>query len=239
MSRPLLPGTVVGAPVGALGCDTTHRLSVDDVKTLVQNGFKFCVRYVNYPEGSITGHGGWLTSDEAKLILDGGLALMVVQAAMKGTVTADNGTARGKQAADSCLAIGLPSRVNVWLDLESVNGDIFGYANNWYTEVANHGYVPGVYVGANVIGPRGHLVTEQELSIDLRFQHYWRSCSQVPDVERRYQMIQLYPPKRSLDQLGFEIDIDVTLGDFKAGSVQWLSVPERACVSAGRGPADE
>jgi hypothetical protein len=211
---PLLPGAVTGAPVGALGCDTVVCLGADHVQTLVKHGFKFCVRYVNYT-------GNNLTAAEAQTILEGGLALMVVQAAFTGTVSAALGMSRGQAAAQSCATIGLPPGVNVWLDVEGISGDIFGYANCWHDAVAGAGYVPGIYIGANVVHEDSP-VTGQDLYSRLKFKHYWRSQSQVPNVEHRgYQMFQLYPQTPAL--LGFNIDINITQNDYKHDAVRWLA----------------
>lgn len=212
-----LAGSVAGAPIGALGCDTLQTLNAGNVQTLVKNGFKFCVRYVNLPNYPSEPA---LTTAEAQTILDGGLALMVVQRARAGTVTADGGTTDGRYAARRCAEIGLPPGVNVWLDLESVDGDLFNYANNWFTEVSSAGYTPGVYVGAGILC-HGSPVTGQQLYQDLKARHYWRSLSAVPNVDHRgYQMIQLFTQTKEL--LGFYIDIDVTQNDYRSDTVQWL-----------------
>ncbi|HWU88565.1 MAG TPA: glycoside hydrolase domain-containing protein [Kofleriaceae bacterium] len=212
-----LPGSVAGAPIGALGCDTLGVLSADHVKTLAEAGYKFCVRYVNLPNYASEPA---LTSAEAQTILQGGLALMVVQRARAGTLTASGGTSDGSYAAQSCADIGLPRGVNVWLDLESIGGDVFNYSNNWYTEVANAGYKPGVYVGPN-ISYQDTPVTGEQLYAYLKASHYWRSQSEVPNVDQRgYQMIQLFTQTKDL--LGFYIDINVTQNDYRNDTVQWL-----------------
>jgi hypothetical protein len=108
--------------------------------------------------------------------------------------------------------------VNIWCDLEGVEAgtaaqDVIDYCNMWFTEVANAGYVPGLYVGDSCI------LNEQQL-FDLKFQHYWRSQSNVPNIRSRgYQLIQLFP---ELNKNGIGIDIDVTQSDYKQGQVQWL-----------------
>lgn len=216
-----LSGTVTSATVGARGADMLSKLTQDNVQTLVANGYAFCVRYVPLADQSDPG-GTWaLTTDEAQAILDGGLALMVVQRARTGAVQASQGTDDGDAAVTSCQAIGLPRGVNVWLDLESISGEVLAYANNWYMQVLNAGYAPGVYVGA-AITDHGQAVTGYQLYWKLLFQHYWRSMSDVPDIENRgYQMIQLRPGDQMLE--GLQIDIDVTQEDYEGDWAQWLS----------------
>ena len=227
MTTSLLPGTVTGAPIGALGCDTLKQLTADDVKALAVIGFKFCVRYVNLPHLARPA----LTRAEAQAILSGGLALMVVQRGRSGWVTASQGTSDGYFAAQCCTAVGLPARVNVWLDLESIDGALFDYANAWHAQVEGAGYTPGIYVGAG-IKDHGSAVTGEQLYSHFKASHYWQSQSSVPFVgDRGYQMIQLFPDTQcplGVD-LGFDLDVDVTQHDRKGGTVQWLAPP---CVAA-------
>ncbi|BBL71702.1 hypothetical protein MoryE10_23080 [Methylogaea oryzae] len=151
-----------------------------------------------------------------------GLALMAVQhvAPAGWTPSAALGTSNGVNAAANAKSVGFPSSVNVWLDLEGVNNaassaDVIAYCNAWYAAVQSAGYVPGIYVGSE------SLLTSQQLYSSLSFQHYWRSQSNVPNVESRgYQLIQLYP---SLTVNGVDIDVDVTQNDYKNGQVLWLA----------------
>ena len=193
---------------------------IRSVQTLVENGFKFCVRYVPLPDGVMPSGGTALSSAEAQTILDAGLALMVAQVGVVGSVTEALGTTNGQYAVSCCQSIGLPAGVNVWLDLEGVSGDVMGYANDWSAAVSKAGYVPGVYVGAP-LSDGGEPITGDELFNWLNFSHYWRSPSVVPDAGRGYQMIQLWPS--TSDLLGIGIDIDVTQVDRNGDVVQWLA----------------
>jgi Domain of unknown function (DUF1906) len=91
---------------------------------------------------------------------------------------------------------------------------VIDYCNSWYSAVAAASYLPGLYVGANAI------LSGQALYQDLRFSHYWKSLSTVPDVAvRSYQMIQ--SNEQTLN--GIDIDENQTQYDLRGGTVVWLS----------------
>lgn len=80
--------------------------------------------------------------------------------------------------------------------------------------LASAGYVQGLYVGADGVLD-GH-----ELRFRLKFTHYWKSLSDVPEIEGRgYQMIQ------SKEQIvnGVSIDQDLTRVDLLGATVLWLA----------------
>jgi hypothetical protein len=132
-----------------------------------------------------------LTASEALDILGAGLALLPVQHVRPDgwAPTPDLGASNGVHAAYHAFTIGFPPGVNVWCDLEGVASgtppqQVIDYCNSWYNAVAAPGYLPGLYVGANAI------LGGQALYQELKFSHYWKSLSIVPDVAvRSYQMI--------------------------------------------------
>lgn len=131
--------------------------------------------------------------------------------------TGQLGTQYGAAAAENCQAVGFPSGIIVWCDLEGIAPhtaalNVIEYCNAWYAAVRNAGYVPGVYVGASAI------LDSQQLS-DLNFQAYWRSQSNIPNVNRGYRLVQLFP---TTTRNGISIDIDVTQDDYRNDKVQWL-----------------
>lgn len=216
---PTLVGLVQSAPTGSIGFDTDTQLNLDLAKRFRQSGYQFCLRYLSLEaENSYD-----LDHDEAQAILDAGLALMPVQHVRYAGWSPDAslGTQTGNNAADNMLRIGFPSRVNAWLDLEGIDPDaaakdVIDYCNSWYDAVAQPGYLPGLYVGANSI------LDSQQLYSDLRFQHYWHSLSIVPDVAvRGYQMIQ----SDGGTVHGISIDKNLTQADADRGQVQWLIRP--------------
>jgi hypothetical protein len=186
---PTLGGRVVAAPSGAHGFDSASVLSAQTARAMNQSGFQFCIRYLSRlsPQGR-----GDLSNTEAKGILDGGLALMAVQHVSKpGWVpNATLGRQYGQGAVANAQSVGLPTGLNVWLDLEGINpsvshDDVIQYCNTWFDEVAGAGYETGVYVGYRCI------LSPDELFWRLKTTHYWRSGSQVPDIPQRgYQLVQ-------------------------------------------------
>jgi len=162
-----------------------------------------------------------LSAAEANAILDAGLALMPVQHVRTAgwKPSAVLGETDGTFAAQNSGLVGFPPGVNVWCDLEGVRrgtspADVIAYCNAWYGAVKKAGYLPGLYVGANPI------LNEQQL-VNLKFQNYWKSQSNVPNVgSRGYQLLQLFP---SVTRNGIGIDINVTQNDYKTGQAQWLT----------------
>lgn len=220
MTTSLLPGSVQSATPGLRGFDTNTVLNATSANCLVQNGYAFCFRYLS------RGHGqqhGDLSYNEAKIILDSGLALGAVQhVSMPGwTPSALLGTEYGTNAAYNAASIGLPVGMNLWMDLEGIASGtsaqtVASYSNAWYDVVFAAGYIPGIYVGADCI------LNEDQLYSLLKFQHYWKSLSNVPPIPHRgYQMIQSFTADAVCD---VSIDTNTTKTDELGGTVLWLKI---------------
>ena len=211
-----LNGKVQGATAGVCGFDADTVLTAGLAQQFFALGYRFCVRYVSRSTDSPTD----LSSQEAGDILGSGLALMAVQHVRSPgwSPTGELGQQDGAAAAANAGAVGFPPAVNVWCDLEGVVAGtaaqaVIDYCQAWFDAVAAGGFLPGLYVGASAI------LTGQQL-LDLPFQHYWQSQSQVPDIpDRGYQLIQLFP---SLTVNGVGIDLDVVQTDGEGGQAQWL-----------------
>ncbi|MFC7626386.1 DUF1906 domain-containing protein [Paraburkholderia humisilvae] len=181
-------------------------------------GYGFCIRYLSLGAGQASGD---LSPTEAAGILSSGLALMAVQHVDEPgwSPSQSLGQTYGNNAAGNAAQVGFPAGVNLWCDLEGVAGgvaasDVIDYCNAWFNAVSSAGYVPGLYVGANAV------LTGQQLYSDLLFQHYWQSCSDVPEVScRGYQMTQSFV---SDPVNGIYIDEDTTQTDNEGGRVLWL-----------------
>lgn len=224
-----LAGQVKSATFGSIGFDTAVPLSAERAAGFVNTGYKFCVRYVSRTPASRTANQqrglADLSEDEANLILDAGLALMVVQhVAGTGWVPSfDLGQQYGGNAAQFTQTAGMPPGVNVWLDLEDIpkgtpHDAIVDYCNAWFAEVQAVGYVPGVYIGFNV------WLSPDELFFDLHTKHYWRAAGNIPDIAHRgYQMFQSIVPngKSSLDK-------NLVKTDALGGAVLWLTRQENS-----------
>lgn len=219
-STSLLPGTVQSATPNLKGFDTNTVLTAKQATAFIQSGYSFCLRYLSRGNGQQPGD---LSYAEAKMILDAGLALGAVQhvSAQGWSPNAALGIAYGTNAAHNAASIGLPQGMNLWCDVEGIKTgtsaqSVIEYCNAWYDSVAAGGYIPGIYVGANC------MLTGDQLYNNLKFQHYWKSMSSVPDIPNRgYQMVQGYA-KHPVN--GVYIDSDSTQTDQKGGAVLWLKV---------------
>jgi hypothetical protein len=217
----LLQGKIEKAGPGLQGFDAAASISADAARAFRQNGFRFCIRYLSRATPQAAGD---LSHAEADAILAGGLALMAVQHVMHAgwVPTAARGADYGAAAATNAKQVGLPPGVVVWLDLEGVrkgvgSDDVIAYCNAWFDAVANAGYLPGLYVGANC-GLDG-----DALYWRLKTGHYWRSGSDVPDLPHRgYQMVQRIDGSSDVVN-GIAIDRDVTYTDAFGDTVAWLS----------------
>ncbi len=213
-----LPGTVVSAPNGSQGFDTDTVVTAAVALEFYNSGYIFCIRYLSLGSGQASGD---LSTTEANHILSAGLGLMAVQHVRSSgwSPTGALGTTDGTNAGSNASAVGFPSGVNIWCDLEGVlagttAANVIAYCNNWYTAVHAAGYVPGIYVGANAI------LTGAQLYSDLDFQHYWKSLSSVPAIPTRgYQMTQTAV---SGTVHGISIDADTTEADMEGGKALWL-----------------
>jgi hypothetical protein len=212
-----LPGSIQPAPSGALGFDADSVVSLNAAQQFASQGYAFCVRYLSLGDGQSEGD---LSPAEAGNILAAGLGLMAVQHVRRPgwSPSADLGQADGSHAAINAGAVGFPPGVSIWCDLEGVSisslaSDVIAHSNAWFAAVSAAGYVPGLYVGDNV-------VLSGEQLYDLAFEHYWQSASEVPALPARgYQMVQTLVPELVN---GIGIDKDVTQTDSAGGQAIWL-----------------
>ena len=219
-----LPGTVARAPQGIIGFDSDTKINSAQARQYFARGFRFCVRYVSRDDASRKNNEKRgtpdLSIDEARTILDAGMAIMAVQhVANPGWhPTAQLGHTYGENASSYAADAGLPAGVNLWLDLEGIakgtsHQDIIAYCNAWFDAATTSGYVPGVYVGFDVF------LSSDELFFDLKMKHYWRADGNIPDVSHRgYQLFQHIQNPNTPN----EFDRDVTKNDAFGGAVIWL-----------------
>ncbi|WP_448700080.1 DUF1906 domain-containing protein [Mucilaginibacter sp. AW1-3] len=214
----ILPGTVQQAVSGAQGFDVNVVLTASSAAAFKSAGYTFCIRYIPRTAALAAGN---LTTAEALVILNAGLALMAVQhVALPGWApTAVLGTQYGGYAAIYSKQIGLPQGMNIWLDLEEVAAgtppaQVIAYCQAWYAAVHAAGYVPGIYVGY------GTLLGPQQLYQNLSFQHYWRAYN-GPDVAGRgYQLVQ--STEKTLH--GITFDPDMVQVDHNGGLPLWFAL---------------
>jgi hypothetical protein len=200
----MLPGHNVVANRLSKGFDLNRPLTRSLAQRFMDAEFTFVIRYIRQgPKHSYD-----LSVDEANLILESGLGLMIVQhVPLPGWVpTATAGDTRGKVAAAECRLLGYPPGSMVWLDLEGVALDatkpsVINYCNNWHKAVASAGYLPGIYVGFQ---PG---IDARSLYYDLRFTHYWAAYNvDVKPAIRGYQMFQ-HPTDKMVSGIDYDVDL--------------------------------
>lgn len=192
------------------GFDTNTKLTYEKAMCLKEKGYEFAIRYVG--RLSMASHD--IDSVEIENILKAGLKLGIVQHCppKPGIIpTTGIGKLWGKNAATFAEAAGYSKGCIIYLDLEDVNPiykskqqDIITFCNDWYDEVFKADYIPGIYVGFNTF------LTGEQLYHKLKFQHYWKSFSKVPDVLKRgYEMVQI----KGITECGIQIDTNEVTGD--------------------------
>jgi Domain of unknown function (DUF1906) len=206
--------TLAQATPGAQAFDTDTPLTINTISSLRALGYACAIRYVSRTTPCNPGD---ITSTEAQVILDAGLALMLVQhcppaywspfsmLGVKYAMTASNNAANALY----------PPGATLWLDLENMRPGcgipaIAAYVNAWYQTVLDGGYVPGLYYTADCP------LTPEQLYLDLRPQLYWRGLSQdAPYVAVRGACMQQYV---QLGQVaGIDLDRDVIVPDALGG----------------------
>lgn len=191
---------IVKPAIPGMGFDVNQTLTGNQTDAFKAAGYSFAIRYLPRTESLISGN---LSQVEILAILSAGLSLMAVQhVPMPGwQPSLALGTKYGSYAVAYAEAIGLPKGLNIWLDLEEVAigttvEEVADYCTAWFTAVSAAGYIPGLYVGWNVV------LSDQEL-YNLPFKHYWRAynCDQNIPV-RGYQLVQ--QPQKTLDGITFD-----------------------------------
>ncbi len=206
------------------GFDVNQRLSYEQALAFKKLGYEFVMRYVGRLQKSPSID---IDKVETDNILKAGLSLGIVQHCppKPGLIPLKlTAVEYGRNAVTFAKEAGYKQDCIIYLDLEDVNiaykdkqPFIIDFCNTWYDEVKKAGYVPGVYVGFNCF------LSGDELYNKLKFTHYWKSFSQVPDVTRRsYSMWQ---DKQTVVN-GITIDPDEAMLD-KLGGFPNLMTPEK------------
>ena len=202
------------------GFDCNVKLSFEKALEFKKAGYGFAIRYVGRLKQATID----IDKVEVDNILRAGLKLAIVQHCPPKPgiqATKELGTEYGKNAVLFSNEAGYKTGCIVYLDLEDVTPgtskqSIIDFCNAWYEQV-QVGYTPGVYVGFNTF------LTGDELYHKLRFQHYWRSLSKVPDVLKRgYEMVQSACGAVN----GIQIDNNIVTGD-RLGNSPVFMMPEK------------
>jgi len=220
-----MPNTIIQVN-NVVGFDTDTKLSLTLAKEFYSIGYRFTVRYLSLGSAADPND---LDKNEVDQIIGSGLMLAAIQhCPNKGWIPSPSlGSEYGNNAAKHAQTAGIIPGTTVFLDLEGVMQgtppkNVIDYCTAWYNEVKSAGYVPGIYVGY------GCVIGSYELYYDLPFTIYWKSMSNVPDVDvRGYCMFQSY--YRYL-VFGISIDIDNTKMD-KLGGLPWFMIEESIATS--------
>jgi len=213
-----MPNTIIQAD-NVVGFDTDTKLNLTLAKGFCSIDYRFAIRYLSLGSAADPND---LDKSEVDQIIESGLMLAAVQhCPNKGWIPSPYlGSEYGNNAAKHAQAAGIIPGTTVFLDLEGIMQgtspkNVIDYCTAWYNEVKSANYVPGIYVGKDcIIGP-------YELYYNLPFTIYWKSMSNVPDVDvRGYCMFQSY---YQYPVLGINIDIDKVEKD-KLGGLPWFMI---------------
>jgi hypothetical protein len=211
-----MPLVVEPVPADSLLFDASQKLSRLELQALFDAGFRGGLRTL--------GLGGPAPIDidgvELELFMSVGLGIMLYQRSRnKGWVpSAALGQRDGQIACQLAQAAGYLQGAHLWSDNEGVNlssgaSAVLVYANTKFDVCAGEGSPQGEYIGYDVP------LTSGELYHGLKASAYWRSFSNVPDVERRgYMMKQLVETTVS----GVDVDISVSSKDRLGGQPRWM-----------------
>jgi hypothetical protein len=192
------------ATPGELGFDTISVLDADVAARFVAAGFTFAFRYVET-----------VTRSEIEALTRAGLGILLGGYARTHSWNASTGAADGARIAGAALALDFPPDATLWCDQEDgVPSEAVAveYATAWWLAATREGSLdPGLYVGAG-----SGFENSGVLHRAVPFRRYWRSFSQVPNVDvRGYQLLQLFPPSQVV--AGVRIDRDVVQSDYLGG----------------------
>ncbi len=216
------------------GLDCNTKLSFETACKFKSDGWEYVIRYVG--RNSMASYD--IDKKELDNILSSGLDLGIVQhcPAAPGIIpTINTGKDWGANAREFAKLVGYEQGCIIYLDLEDVNidykekqQDIIDYCNAWYDEVIQF-YTPGIYIGWH------SFLSSIQLHDDLKFKHYWKSLSNVPEpAVRGFEMTQ----HSGGTKFGIQIDIDYVIGDkigntpiFMKGKIQNEDLIDKALLN--------
>ena len=202
------------ATPGVMGVDTVARITYKQAIGLYNAGYRFAVRYLGHVSMAEI-----IDLTSAKM----GVLFIASYSRRPGWVpSATMGVEDGQQAIAHAQELGVIG-ASIYVDFEGPGEplgvkqekvDCLLYGNAAGHAIQHGGSPAGVYVGY------GLPLDSVELYWSLAFTGYWKSCSQVPDVDiRGYQMIQF-----SVNRMicGVEVDEDRIQADNKGNVPQWV-----------------
>lgn len=196
--------------------DASTPCSLNQLLALKAIGFRGGVRTVTTGAAADPSD---VTAAEVEDFMAAGLGLMLYQRPRNPgwLPTEDLGRADAAVFLAKATRAGYMQSATAWDDIEGVGGSrdaTIAYANAKAADVGAGGYGPGEYVGFEVP------LTGYELRHSLTIPCYWRSVSNVPDVEGRgYAMVQV---AENVTVAGVLVDISVARADRLGGRPRWM-----------------
>jgi hypothetical protein len=191
------------------GVDTIAHITYKQALALYADGYKFAIRYL-----------GHITPAEVIDITAAKMALLFVAGYSRRPgwlPIASIGVQDGQQAIAHLAEIG-GIGTSTYVDFEGPAQNKTGcllYGNAAAHAIQHGGSPAGIYVGYGIP------LDSVELYWSLAFTGYWKSLSNVPDIDiRGYQMIQHGPPNQMV--CGVQVDINTIQSDNKGNVPQWL-----------------
>jgi len=188
-------------PFPSIGVDCVTILNAQRCQALKAAGIGWVMRYTDT-----------LTVVELETIHGEGMGAGFVSYAPEGgwEPSSTLGTTGAMGAVAALRALGVPSGVTLFADLEGVSptapaDDVMAWGDSRASMVKGSGYDPGVYVGAGAGLNAAQLYS-------LGFDKYWRSLSDVPTPACGYVLTQAY---KTTIIGGTEVDVDYPQYDWR------------------------
>lgn len=200
----------------ALLFDTDERCSLDQLLALREVGFRGGIRTVTFSEALDPSD---VTAAEVEDFMAAGLGLMIYQRVRNPgwLPSGPMGLSDAHVAVAKAQAAGYLLGGSLWGDLEGIGGTgeaTIEYANDKDHAIFDAGYAPGEYVGFDVP------LTGHQLFHSLIARSYWRSASNVPDVEQRGYAVRQVAENAVV--AGVTVDINLARADNLGGRAYWM-----------------
>lgn len=209
----------VEATLTALVLDCLYPLTAWQVSGLAASGKYAAVgRYVNLTEGA----GGFALSPAELALATAKLGIFVIQEGRSSGWNETTGRADGLAAARNVLALGLPVDTLLVCDHEGAIPSAaasIDYLQSWWTAARGEGMTR-----LRMYNGEGVPLSSSDLYHALSFTGYWRSPSQVPNVDvRGYQAVQSLPfGQEVLGPGGGQFDVSMAGQDLLGGAWAWV-----------------
>lgn len=209
----------VEANLTCLVLDCLQPLTAWQVSGIAASGkFAALGRYVNLSEGG----GGYALSATELAMAAPKVGIFVIQEGRSSGWNETTGRTDGAAAARNVLALNLPVDTLLVCDHEgtipSAQASI-DYLQSWWTAARGEGMTR-----LRLYNGEGVLLSPSELYHALSFTGYWRSPSQVPNVDvRGYQAVQSVPfGQEVLGPGGGQFDVSMAGQDLLGGAWAWV-----------------